>query len=218
VEEEALAALVARTLDDDVGAWKGLWLALDPLIEDIARSPKVMGRLAACPDARRDVVVRVMGELREDGFRRLAELGERLACRDRSYRPWLWAVTRNAAVSHVRAHGEYMRPVKGGAGGWVEHEPLYEEPPDDRLSALQQVEAHHILERSREVLAPAQREALGMWLQGDQPAEIAAALHQDGGGEAATRLVRSAVERLRVRFAKEQPAHRRRANKIDRRA
>jgi hypothetical protein len=73
-----------------------------------SRRWRVNGRLSRCPDGRRDVVLRVMGELREDGFRRLADLGERLACRDGSFRGWLWRVARNAAVSHVREQGNVL--------------------------------------------------------------------------------------------------------------
>ena len=72
-----------------------------------------------------------------------------------------------------------------------------------------QIEAHRILACSGDVLDPAQRDALDAWLRGD---EVAAG--------AAARLVRSAVARLRYRFAAEgsvtRAARRTGSKKIDR--
>ncbi len=150
--EEALEALVERTLRGDKGAWHELWLALDPIVESVARRWRVAGRLSRCPDGRRDIVVRVMGELREDGFRRLAELGERLACRDGSFRPWLRTVACNAAVSHVRAHPEYLGAVDGGAARWARHVPLPEALEVDRDPTSRRIEARRLLARAKEVL------------------------------------------------------------------
>ena len=201
MQEEALEALVEQSRDGDEEAWAELWLALAPRIESIARRWRVTGRLSRCPDGQRDIVIRVMGALREDGFRRLAELAERLACRDGSFRGWLWKVARNAAISHVREHPEYLGPVEGGARRWARHVPLPDALEDERAPVSRQIEVRRILACCRDVLDPAQRHALDRWLQGDEPAEIAVTLPSGGGADAATRLVRSAVARLRARFA-----------------
>jgi|HubBroStandDraft_6_1064221.scaffolds.fasta_scaffold695889_1 DNA-directed RNA polymerase specialized sigma24 family protein len=200
LDEDALSDLVARSRGGDEAAWGKLWLALAPRIENVARRWRVTGRLSRCPDGRRDIVVRVMGELREDGFRRLAELGERLACRDGSSRGWLWKVARNAAVSHVRQHPEYLAPVEGGPGRWADHVPISEAPEDEHPPMSRQIECRLILARSREMLDPAQRDALDGWLCDD--------------AGAAPRLVRSAVRRLRSRFGR--TARRAGSKKIDR--
>ena len=190
-KEEELEALVARCRAGDEEAWANLWLALAPLVENLARRWRVTGRLSQCPDQRRDMVTRVMGELREDGFRLLAALGERLSCRDGSFRRWLWTVARNAAISHVREHPEYLGRRETGARRWANHVPLAEALEDASPPLSRRIEVHRILTRARDLLEPAQLEALHGWLQ----------------GEAATPLVRSAVERLRSRFAeKNRPA------------
>jgi DNA-directed RNA polymerase specialized sigma24 family protein len=175
LDEEALEQLVTRSCNGDRRAWGELWLALAPMVEQVARCPRITGRLSRCEDTRSEVVVRVMAELREDGFRRLADLGACLARRDGSFRRWIWKVARNVAVSHVRAN---LR--------WTEYEPLSEEMEDDRFPTERQVEAHGILARSRVELDPGQQEALDRWLQGDADHDA--------------RLRRSAVARLRHLF------------------
>jgi DNA-directed RNA polymerase specialized sigma24 family protein len=203
LNEDALAALVTRTRAGDEAAWAQLWLALAPLVEAVARRRRVTGPLSRCPDERSDIVLRVMGELRAGGFQRLADLGERLACRDGSFRRWLCTIARNAAVSQVRKHPEYLGPVEGGTQRWARHVPLPEALEDERPPLSRQIEVRRILARSRDVLDPAQRDALERWLQGEDFAEIALTLPQVGGALAAERLVRSARERLRARFAAE---------------
>jgi len=197
--EETLERLVERTLGGDERAWREVWLALDPMVEDVARRPRITGRLARCEDARRDVVVRVMEELRRDGFRGLVELGERLACRDGSFRPWLFRLARNVAVSYVRAHAEQLGRAEDGARQLALHVPLTDAIVDERSPPSRRIDARRILDRAREVLDPAQLDALCLWLRGDDVAEIAAALREDEA--AAVQRVRSAVKRLRRRFA-----------------
>ena len=213
--EEALERLVERTLRGDERAWQELWLALDPIVENVARRSRVAGRLSRCPDGRRDIVVRVMAALREDGFRRLAGLRERLACRDGSFRPWIWKLARDASVDHVRVQPEYMGR---GARSWACSVPLPEALTDDRPAPCRQLEARRILACFEDVLDPAQRDAISRWLRGDDFAEIAATLGQGMGAGAAERLVRSGVERLRARFAdrRRSPRRRARGKKIDR--
>jgi DNA-directed RNA polymerase specialized sigma24 family protein len=201
LKEEELEDLVEGSRGGDEGAWWALWLALSPVVEDVARRGRVTGPLSRCPDGRRDIVVRVMGALREDDFRLLAELGERLACRDGSFRGWLGTIARNAAVSHVRAHPEYLGAVAGGAERWARHVPIPVSMEDEDPPVSRQIEVRRILERARDVLEPVQLDALCGWLRGDGFAEIAVAIPLDGGAGAAQRLVRAAVERLRSRFA-----------------
>src|ERR1700678_2225664 len=140
LKEEELEGLVERSRGGDEGAWRSLWLALAPVVEQVAGRWRVTGRLSRCPDGRRDIVVEVMGSLREDGFRRLGVLGERLACRDGSFQRGLAMIARNAAVSHVRAHPEYLGTAPGGAGRWARHAPIPAELPDERPSLIQHVE------------------------------------------------------------------------------
>jgi DNA-directed RNA polymerase specialized sigma24 family protein len=202
LKEEELEALVERSRGGDEGAWRALWLALAPLVEQVAGRWRVTGRLSRCPDGRRDIVVEVMGSLREDGFRLLAVMGERLACRDGSFRRWLCTIARNAAICHVRAHPEYLGTAPSGAGRWARHVPIPAERPDERPSLIVQIEVRRILTRCPEILEPAQLDALCLWLRGDELAEIAVALELGEDAGAAKLLVRAAVKRIR-RFVAE---------------
>jgi hypothetical protein len=227
LSEEHLAALVERSCEGDRQAWAELWLALAPFVERIAGRWRVTGRLSRCADERSNIVDRVMGELREDGFRRLAELGERLAQRDGSFRPWLWRVAANSAMGYVREHPEYLGPVEGGGSRWVTFSPLPDPDAlaDKRRELLEAIEAHRMLAHAEETLDAVQLEALCQRMRGDELEEIAEALRLDGEKEA-KRLVRSGVERLRARFAVEQrrstppgpPSSRRRGQGHDRAA
>jgi hypothetical protein len=144
-----------------------------------------------------------MGELCEDDFRRLRELGARLACRDGSFRRWLWKLARDAAVSHLREHPEYLGAAGEGAPRWREHGSLPEALPDEAPPVSWQANVGHIARSAPEVLEPPQLDALTRSLQGEDCAEIAAALQLRGGAEAARRLLQSAKKRLRSHFGTE---------------
>jgi hypothetical protein len=207
--EEHLEDLVKRTRAGDERAWAEIWLALAPHVERIAGNWRVTSRLARSPDEVRDIVVRVMGELREDGFRLLGQLGERLAQRDGSYRRWFSTVAMNSALTYVRAHPHYLGDLgtmEGEGGRWATHLPVDETLEDERPDPMDLLEAHRILAWAKEELAPAQDDALHRWLRREDFGDISAALHLDGDPAAAGRLVRSAVKRLRDRYAVEGAA------------
>ncbi len=202
LKEEDLEDLVHRSLRGETRAWTKLWEALAPLVEGIARRASLTGPLARRAEERCSIVVRFMGELRAHRSHLLVELGEQLALRDGSYRPWLSRIAINAAITHVRRHPDYLG--KGARRGtrWASLVALEDALVDPCRAPLERIEACRILQGAREVLDPAQLEALCRWLQGDDFDEIAAALHLDGGAPAAMRLVHSGVERLRFRFAR----------------
>jgi hypothetical protein len=194
LDEAALEGLVRRALEGDEEAWKALWLALAPLVEGVAGSWRVAGRLARCAEARSDVVIRVMGNLRADGFRGLADLGERLACRDGSFRPWLAKLAGDAAVDGVRSHPDYLGRT---ARRWAFHKPLRETMTDERMPESRRIEARWLLARCPEVLAPAQIDALRRWLEDDVEADATGKGPPAGGDANTARRVRSALARLR---------------------
>ncbi len=206
LKENHLAELVQKTCHGDNRAWAQLWLALAPCVETIAGRWRITGRLAKCPDERANIVVRFMGELHEDGFRRLAELGERLALRDGSYWPWLVRVASNSAITYVRRHPEYVGPSEEESGSWINHAPLPEALEDEGPDPSEEIEAHRILARAEDELTPQQLDALRRWLQGESLEEIAAALQLCGGAPAGKRILRSAMRRLRYAFAEESAA------------
>jgi DNA-directed RNA polymerase specialized sigma24 family protein len=215
-QEQQLAALVAKTVGGDEAAWQALWLDLCPLVHAAVGRLRVIGRLPSYADHRRDIATAVMKALREDGFRRLAMLGARLACRDGSFRHWLKSVVHNASIDHVRAQPEDLGVTHGEGPRWASFEPIPEDLTDDQPPPSRGIEARRILAHARSILEPAQLAALCRWLAGDDFGEIAAALELAEGAKGAARLVRSAVERLRFRFApKPRSAS---PNKIDRRS
>jgi hypothetical protein len=197
LKEEDLEPLVHRVLVHDVRAWKELWSALEPTIEAIARRRRVTSRLCDQVDERRDIVVRVMEAFQEDGFRRLEELLACLRQRDGSFRPWLSAVARNAAINHTYAHPQQV----GGRGAfcWAKHAEVPIDLDDARPDPFQGVVVSEILAYAERHLRPKQLEALLLWLSGEDRAEIAGALRLRSP-DGAKRLVDAAVKRLRRRF------------------
>jgi DNA-directed RNA polymerase specialized sigma24 family protein len=141
-----------------------------------------------------------MGGLRENGSSGLAELGKRLACRDGSYEAWLATVARNSAISYVRAHAEYLGHVEREGGRWAIHLPVSEAMVDGGLDPARLAEARRILAFAEERLRPEQRGALVEWMQTGDHGGIAEDLEM-GSNDAATRLGRSALRRLRFQFA-----------------
>ncbi len=205
LKEDHLAELVQKSCDGDSRAWAQLWLALAPYVETIAGRWRITGRLAKCPDERANIVVRFMGELHEDRFRRLAELGERLAARDGSYWPWLVRVACNSAIDYVRQHPEYLGPAEEEeSGGWIDHAPLPEALEDEGPDPTEEIEAHRILAHAEGELDPQQLDALRRWLRGTASTR-SPRISAPGGARAGKRLLRSAMGRLRYAFV-EQPA------------
>jgi DNA-directed RNA polymerase specialized sigma24 family protein len=200
LDEEHLEPLVERVLDHDLCAWKELWSALAPAIEATARRRRLTSRLCTREDDRLDIVVRVMGTLEEDGFQRLEGFLACLRQRDGSFRGWLSAVAKNAAVSHTRGHPENV----GGKHrfSWVEHAELFEALADGGPDAFHHVAVSEILDYAAHALRPAQLQALCLWVSGEDRAGIASALGV--GAQTATRTLRSAVKRLRHHFAPEE--------------
>ncbi len=210
--EEQLADLVTASSGGDPEAWAQLWCALAPYVEKIAGSGRVTGELSRDEVERARIVDRVMGELREDRFRLLGELGARLARRDGSYLRWFLTVAMNSARDHVRSHPHYLGVREGEGGRWALFLPLDEEQEGERPDPTRLAEAHAIMAVAEKELTPAQLDALGRWLGCEDCAGIAAALDLEGGAGAGKRLLRSAIKRLRDRFA----APRTGTKKIDR--
>jgi hypothetical protein len=194
IDEEVLAPIVARAIDGDVRAWHHTWLVLDPVIERIAGRRRVTSRLSDREDERRDVVVLVMGKLRENGDRLLRELHGCLQRRDGSFRRWFSTVVMNVGISFTRAHPE--RLGRADDARWAEHVEVPEELPDDRYDPIQGVAVHELLAFAARGLRPVQLAAVRLRMAGEDDESIARELRL-AGPEAASRLVRSGLERMR---------------------
>jgi DNA-directed RNA polymerase specialized sigma24 family protein len=193
---------IERILAGDERAWQALVVDVEPLLSRVAARPSVMGRLAHDEDARRAVVVEVVGRLRERGFRRLRLYLEtkRNGCPG-SWEGWLATLCTRACVDHVRAHPEFLDGRKRGCRGrWVELVGLGHAPVACAPSPEQLVTAAILLGHARTQLRPEQREALHAWLAGLSFSDIAERLGLEEP-TAAERMVRSALKRLRDRYA-----------------
>lgn len=209
---QRLELLVRRVVGGDAAAWQTLWVAVEPTVWAITGKWQLTGPLARRDDERRDIVVKVMERLREDGFRRLkAYLASIDASSSGSLRTWLATVTARTAIDHVRAHAEYtdVRRTSPAArdaettevrSRWVPIVPMPDaEPASAAADPTEIMTAAHLLERARGELRSDQLEALYLWLQGHDHSEIADRLELAGSRDA-ERLVRAALKRLRDRY------------------
>jgi hypothetical protein len=200
LDEDYLEPLVMSAIAGDLTAWAKVWLALDPLIEEIAGRRRVTSRLSGSKDERRNVVVNVMELLQADDFERLRLFHACLLRRDGSARAWLLVVTRRVAIDHARCHAEYLRG--GVERRWVDLVPFSEEldealPVSLRLVAA--IDAHRVFACAEQDLEASQVQALRLWVDGDDHRRIAEKLGL-GGAYAADLLVRSVVNYLRRLF------------------
>jgi DNA-directed RNA polymerase specialized sigma24 family protein len=178
---------------------------LDPRIETLLRRPRFLPRLAERDDDRRAVVLGVMAKLQADGFRRLKLfLAAPQLAGEAQLMAWLAVVAKRVGIDHLRAHPDYLdqrRAQSGPAGAWMEAGPLPSpsrmpgtRPPITRLGTAAQM-----LDFARRELPPSQRQALELWVQGQDPREIALALGISDPAQA-EQILRAAVMRLRRHF------------------
>jgi DNA-directed RNA polymerase specialized sigma24 family protein len=168
---------------------------------------RLTGVLAKDEEERRNVVVRALGLLHDEGFRRLRGLLTLLDASAGSPRAWLSVFTANTAVSYVREHGDNMAAgYTGAAPRWAAFLPLTEEIEEHLPASLRgftAAEAHLIAARAAARLREEQRHAVALWVQSYEWEEIARALGLPDP-RAAERLVRSGIAMLR-----KLPAHER---------
>jgi DNA-directed RNA polymerase specialized sigma24 family protein len=204
MEDARLVALVERTIEGDGAAWRALWLAVEPMLWAITAQRRLTSQLCRDVDERSNIVLRVMDQLRADDFHRLRLFRASLARRRHgSFRSWLATVAARSAISYLRKHPEYLGPrdpSDARRGRWAELEPLPVELEEPGLDPLLAFDGRHVFEHARRRLTPAQLRALVLWLQGSDHREIALEI-QLADDRLAALLVRSALKRLRDRFA-----------------
>jgi DNA-directed RNA polymerase specialized sigma24 family protein len=143
-------------------------------------------------DERRNIVVRIMGELRANGFHRLklyVASAERRA--QGSFEAWLVTLASRSTIRYNRTHARSLPRSRST----LETSELRV----DSLQTVKGVEARKVLAKARELLTESQFAALLLWLAGWDHGEIADRL-QLGGAVSANRLVRSGLWRLRDRL------------------
>lgn len=192
----------------DVDAWHELWAVAEGVIWAVTGNPRIFGPLARRQDDRREVVVRVMHRLREDDFARLRTfLDEAGARAERAFRPWLVVLTTRAAIDHLRAH-EHYRDRRGGdrTSRWIVVTQLDEGAGElERPIGIEDIAtARKALRYAKDALRDDQCAALEAWLEGRDADEIAQRLGLSDR-EAAKRLVRSSLKRLRDHYGQIEP-------------
>ncbi len=198
--------LVPRAVAGDEVAWRGLWAGLEPRLGAIVRKPRFAGRLSRDEDDVRNILVEVMGRLRDDDYRRLRRyLRQRAAKPKMTFMPWLIVVAKRIAIDYLRAHADYIdmrrNPDTESPGKWVEHRTL---PSDSRLEGVRppvtnQGTALAMLRYAHQMLPPEQVGALELWILSKSFQEMADELELESP-KAAERVLRAALERLRRHF------------------
>lgn len=206
-DESRLEELVERAANADEDAWKLLWRAIEPRLDHLIAQPRFLGPLGRREDDKRNIVVEVMGRLRDDRFHRLRLYRVAHIENPRlTFWTWLRVVAKRAGIDYMRAHPDYVdkrRSADPGStpGKWVNFGtmPSAGHLRDDPPSMTNRGTAAEML-RYADVSFPRQQlAALQLWIQGQDYADIAQRLDLHGGAEA-ERIVRAAIERLRRHF------------------
>jgi DNA-directed RNA polymerase specialized sigma24 family protein len=206
VDDGELEGLVLSAAGGDEEAWGALWSHLEPRLSALLRK-RTFVAFSRRDDDCGDVVLAIMGRLRENGFHRLhLYLAARREDPAMSFMRWLVVVAKRVAIDCLRGHPDYVDHRRSATadeapGVWIDTEEL---PVDDglsgkRLPMTNRVAAQQILRYAAGVLSDLQRKALELWAEQVSSDEIARVLGLDGA-ESADRLIHSAVERLRRHF------------------
>jgi DNA-directed RNA polymerase specialized sigma24 family protein len=197
--EQHVGELIDRTIAGDTGAWHELLVdEVEPVVAVVTGRWKVVGRLCRSEEDRRNIADDVIERLHADGFRRLRELRVPGEERRAPFGPWIARVAANTAIDYLRACPEYDATRRR----WARIGQLHEGLPGVHADPSGAFDAGTILDCASRILRPRQIVALYLWLTGSSKEDIAGRLGITPA--AVVRLVRSALKRLRDRFAPEE--------------
>jgi DNA-directed RNA polymerase specialized sigma24 family protein len=211
VEDEELERLVEATHQGDAAAWKQLWAALEPPLSRIVAQPRFLGRLGQREDDRKNIVLNVITRLRAENF---ARLGLYLEAKQQNpklrFLSWLRVVAKRVGIDYLRAHPDYLRRHDADAsrpGVWVDPGTL---PPASQLFGQRppmtiQGTAHELLAYAKGAIPEDQYQAIELWSRSESFDDIAKTLKL-ASPQAAEKMVRAALERLRRKFRPEDDA------------
>ena len=208
MDEGQLELLVARAADGDTASWRLLWEQVEPWLEKAVANPRFLGRIGQRDDDRSNIIVEVMARLHADGFHRLKLYVEtRQTNPQLKFKSWLRVVAKRVGIDYLRGHENYRDrrrdPQRGSAPGqWIEPGtlPSQSKLPGERPPMTNRGTALELLRYATGAVPEPQLSALELWTQGASYDEIARELEIAGGADAAEKLVRAAIERLRRRF------------------
>ena len=187
VGDAELEELVVEAAAGDRIAWQRLWTALEPRVCGSLRKSWRQGIEAHRDDEIRDLFVATMARLSQHRFRRLQlYLTARSADPELNFMRWLFVVAHRVKLDRLRLR---RAVVVAGTG----------EPPLGEPAVFDRVAAGQIVRYASQALTARQRSALEVWAGHGSHDDIAARLGL-AGPEAATRLVRAALGRLRRHF------------------
>jgi len=206
VHEDEVETLVATAATGDQAAWQQLMIELKPPLTRIVAQPRFLGRLGQREDDRDNIVVAVFERLRANACHRLTLYLEARATNPKlRFLSWLRVVAKRVGIDYLRAHPDYLRrhdanPSKPGE--WIDAGTL---PPASQLFGQRPPmtnlgTAHELLLYARSGGLPEdQQRAIELWSQSESFEDIAKALGLKST-QAAERMVRAALERLRRKY------------------
>jgi hypothetical protein len=197
--------LLHRVLRGDQVAWMTLFSQYGPVVERIARTNRSMGSYRGSADDVRNVMAQVFERLRRDDYRALRMFpGWRDRNPRKGFQDWLTIVTVNIIRNYISS--KLGSPSQNGASLKQLVNTLADALPLDgdgllvRPHITTKETAQRILEYARAHLAEDQLAVLASWLEGMSFDDMVSELHL-ADAKAADRLLRSALARLRRKFA-----------------
>jgi DNA-directed RNA polymerase specialized sigma24 family protein len=208
VDEAHLEVLVARAAQGDTASWRAVWEHVEPWLEKVVANPRFLGRVGQREDDRSNILIEVMARLHADGFHRLKLYVEtRRTGPKLNFKTWLRVVAKRVGIDYLRGHENYLDrrrdPNRSAAPGkWVEPGtlPSPSELPGERPPMTNRGTALELLRYASGSVPEPQLSALELWTEGASYDDIARELEISGGPDAAEKLVRAVIERLRRRF------------------
>jgi DNA-directed RNA polymerase specialized sigma24 family protein len=204
-QEVDVETWVKAAAGGDRTAWGNLWKEIEPVLKRIVAQPRFLGRLGQRDDDRDNIVIAVFDRLQANDFNRL-----KLYLQARNDNPklkflsWLRVVAKRVGIDYLRAHPEYLRRHDADAskpGDWVPQTAL---PPGSQLGGQRPPmtnigTAHELVQYARTALPEDQQRAIELWSQSESFDDIARTLGLKNA-QAAERMVRAALERLRRKY------------------
>lgn len=207
VADHVLKPIVERAIAGDPAAQELLQQILWPGLLRIASRWRGVEHLSDAEDASPEISLRVLERLFRNGLEGLKRLWEAIVLGggDRGW-PYICRMTQRKAYQFVRNHPEVIGQTEDGGAQLVSLVPLTEReeemlPASDPIPDA--IDARAIAEYAERTLSTDQLQAARLHFLGDRDVEIKEALHLPSP-EVAQRLRRSAVARLRRRFAPEE--------------
>lgn len=199
----SLESLIEQVLGGDEATWPALTGALHAEVLAICRRRRYAAASPNAGDVHREVAVRTLERVNRDGRRALRDwAATRARYPSATFGAWLGVVVGHLFIDHQRGSPEFMRRRHDGGRALTAVTVVdLEDDVAGRDDPARLAEVARIARLLNDPGFPTQqREAVVLWLRGEDVAAIATALGLDGGAAQARRILHAARERLRRRF------------------